>query len=153
MRYLGLDWNGIWAGGSLLRVPDRSLNRELVDLTRLLPGPCSSTNFLILKFPIICRKIGRGENVFCLDSTKLGEYLDLRDIDIEFLSTALCDRPTQVDEHKSSAQGVDPIRRALEYKSLMDAGIVKNQSGLAQYLGKSRAWVSNAMIVSEKGKI
>ncbi|HEY9165528.1 MAG TPA: hypothetical protein VIS48_05150 [Candidatus Kryptonia bacterium] len=37
------------------------------------------------------------------------------------------------------------MKRALEYKSLIDSGVVKNQSVLAVYLGTSRAWVSKAL--------
>ncbi|HEY9165352.1 MAG TPA: hypothetical protein VIS48_04240 [Candidatus Kryptonia bacterium] len=46
----------------------------------------------------------------------------------------------------------DPLKRALEYKSLIDSEIIRNQSELAIYLGKSRAWVSKVMKVVEKGK-
>ncbi len=37
------------------------------------------------------------------------------------------------------------MRRAIEFKSLIESGVVKNQSELAAYLGKSRAWVSRVI--------
>jgi len=100
---------------------------------------------LHLKFPIICRKIDRGENVFYLDSIQLFDYLDLEGVDTENLSTALCDELVKPRKPKPVSAEINPLKRAQQYKSLIDLGIVKNQSELADYLGKSRAWVSKAM--------
>lgn len=57
-----------------------------------------------------------------------------------------------LDAKEPSVTKTDPLKRALEYKSLINSGIIKNQSELAIYLGKSRAWVSKVMKVLEKGK-
>ena len=118
----------------------------------MLPGLPNSTNFLILKFPVICKKIERGENVFYLDATKVGRYSDLTNADINQLSTSLCGEVIPRTVEQSHTEKANQIRRALEYKSLIDNGIVKNQSELAKYLGKSRAWVSKVMKVLEEGK-
>ncbi len=117
---------------------------------RLLLGPPNSTNSLILNFPIICKKIERGENVFYLDSTKLAQYFDLKKVDIDNLSTALCDDVVRPEDRRSPAVKVDPVKRALEYKSLLDNGTVKNQAELAVHLGTSRARVSKALNIPKK---
>jgi len=120
------------------------LCHALCAMVQLL-DPLNSTNFLHLKFPLICRKIQRGENVFYLDSSQFDEYFDVKGLDVEELSTALCERIILGKECETTGERVDPTERALEYMSLIENGIVKNQSELAAYLGVSRAWVSKAL--------
>jgi len=76
-----------------------------------LLGPPKSTNFFHLKFPLICRKIQRGENVFYLDSTRLGDYFDVRGLNVAELSTALCDKLIPTREHLAPKKRVDPVER------------------------------------------
>ena len=83
--------------------------------------------------------------MFYPDSAKLGEYLELKNVDIEQLSTSLCDKRIRLDAKEPSVLNKDPLKRALEYKSLIETGVVKNQSELAAYLGTSRAWVSKVL--------
>jgi len=97
-------------------------------------------------------KIERGENIFYLDSTKLARYFDVKNVDAENLSTALCDKAIQHAEATKHAEKVDPLKRAHQYSTLIETRVVKNQSELAKYLGKSRAWVSKVMKVLEKYK-
>lgn len=90
-------------------------------------------------------KIEKGENVFYLDLSKLDQYFNLKKVDIDILSSALCDKIIYHDRQRSPIVRTDPVKRVLEYKSLIDSGVVKNQSVLAVYLGTSRAWVSKAL--------
>ncbi len=110
-----------------------------------LLGPINSTNFLHLKFPIICGKTERGENITSLDSSRLADYLDLKSINLGELSTVLCNETLKPSRPRVLLRKMDPVQRALEYKSLIDNGTVRNQSELAVYLGTSRAWVSKAL--------
>ncbi len=110
-----------------------------------LLDPHSSINFLHLKFPIICRKIDRGENIFYLDTARMSEYFNLGGADAEILPTSLCSNIVSSKKPNSLRSKVGPMRRALEFKSLIESGVVKNQSELAAYLGKSRAWVSRVI--------
>jgi len=110
-----------------------------------LLGLLDSNNFSHLKFPLICKKIQRGENVFCLDSSRLGDYLDARGLIIEELSAALCERIIHRKNGEKRRKSVDPMKRAQECRSLIENRLVKNQSELAAYVGVSRAWVSKAL--------
>ncbi|HEY9165361.1 MAG TPA: hypothetical protein VIS48_04285 [Candidatus Kryptonia bacterium] len=121
-------------------------------LTSFAPRSTQFHQLFNLQFPIICRKIGRGENVFYLDSTRLGQYLNFKNVNIESLSTTLRDTSIQVDRYKLPTQRVDPLKRALEYRSLIHTGIVKNQSELAAYLGTSRMWISKVMKILKSSK-
>jgi len=108
----------------------------------LLLGPPNSTNFLHLKFPLICNKIARGEHVFCLDSSRLAEYFDVRGLNVAELSTALCNKIIPVRERLAPNRSVDPVEKGRQYRRLLENGVVKNQSELAAYIGVSRAWMS-----------
>jgi len=80
----------------------------------LLLGLPNSTKYSILKFPIICKKIERGENVFYLDLTKLARYFDAKNVDAENMSTARCDKWTRRDAGKPPAMKTDPSQQALD---------------------------------------
>ena len=110
-----------------------------------LRAPLKYTNFFKLRFPIIAAKVQRGEHSLRLNSAVLPDFFDLRKVDIQKLSTALCDgRLTLREQHKSKIKA-DPIARARQFQAMIDSGIVKNQAQLAVYLGTSRAWVSKVM--------
>ena len=115
-------------------------------MTQLL-GPPNSTNFFLLRFPIICGKISRGENIFCLDHSLIRQYFDLSPINIDKMSIALCDNRTPIRSFDQRPVPKDPVARAVEYRSLIDKGIVKNQSELASYPGTSRPGLSKVLKV------
>ncbi|HUI30232.1 MAG TPA: hypothetical protein VLX91_08435 [Candidatus Acidoferrales bacterium] len=107
-------------------------------------GPPKSTNLLHLKIPIICRKKDRGENISYLDSASMAPHFNLEG-DIEIPSIAPCDKIKLAVKPALVPTKVDPITRALQYKTLIEDGFVKNQSELPACLRRSRAWVSRVM--------
>ena len=92
-------------------------------------------------------KIQRGEHSLRLDSAALPDYFDLRRVDITKLSTALCDGRVTLKERYQPRIKADPIARARQFQSMIDSGVIKNQSELAAFLGTSRAWISKSLKV------
>ena len=99
---------------------------------------------------VFAGKFKERENVFYLDPSQLVEYFDAGALNVGELSMALCDGIIPRNKLRIEGKKVGPLERAHQYRSLIENGVVKNQSELAAYIEVSRAWVSKTMSIMEK---
>jgi hypothetical protein len=110
-----------------------------------LREPVNSTNSFRVRFPVICRRIRKGEIKFAFDSMRMQEYFDLHDVDLKELSLALCDDIITKKDQKTVYKPIDPQARRAEYQALLDDGTCRNRADIARHYGVSRAWVTKVM--------
>ena len=102
-----------------------------------------SSNFLILKIPVIIEKLACGERRGTVDRKSVIKYFKMSDEEIYRL-TKYFSIPGKLEVAQTSEQ-IDRQSRAIKYKELIDGGYFRNQADLARHIGVSRAWITKVM--------